>query len=105
MLRASGLCFFRKGGGLMQDDGFQREVLDRLIKIEAKLESWDNSKKQIYDNQREIIHLQEQAEQQQRDIDELRDRNKWLGRTTAGAAVSAVISAIITAAFAAAQIG
>ena len=28
----------------MPDDGFQREVLDRLIKIEAKLESWDNSK-------------------------------------------------------------
>ena len=42
----------------MPDNNFEREVLDRLIKIEAKLESWDNSKKQIYDNQREIIHLQ-----------------------------------------------
>ena len=84
----------------MPDNGFEREVLDRLIKIEAKLESWDNSKKQIYDNQREIIHLQEQADQQQRDIDELRDRNKWLGRTTAGAAISAVVSTIIAAALA-----
>lgn len=82
----------------MPDNSFEREVLDRLIKIEAKLESWDNSKKQIYDNQREIIHLQEQADQQQRDIDELRDRNRWLGRTTAGAAISAVVSAIIAAA-------
>lgn len=85
----------------MPDNSFEREVLDRLIKIEAKLESWDNSKKQIYDNQREIIHLQEQAEQQQRDIDDLRDRNKWLGRATAGAAISAVISVIIAAVFAA----
>ncbi len=85
----------------MPDNSFEREVLDRLIKIEAKLESWDNSKKQIYDNQREIIHLQEQADQQQRDIDDLRDRNKWLGRATAGAAISAVISVIIAAVFAA----
>lgn len=81
----------------MPDNSFEREVLDRLIKIEAKLESWDNSKKQIYDNQREIIHLREQTEQQQRDIDELRDRNKWLGRTSAGAVITAVISAIMAA--------
>ncbi|MBD5456218.1 MAG: hypothetical protein HDR23_07065 [Lachnospiraceae bacterium] len=89
----------------MPDNSFEREVLDRLIKIEAKLESWDNSKKQIYDNQKEIIHLQEQNEQQQRDINELRDRNKWLGRTTAGAAISAVVSAVIAAALVVIQIG
>lgn len=89
----------------MPDNGFEREVLDRLIKIEAKLESWDNSKKQIYDNQKEIIHIQEQADQQQRDIDELRDRNKWLGRTTVGAAISAVVSTIIAAALVVLQMG
>ena len=89
----------------MSEVAFEREVLDRLIKIEAKLESWDNSKKQIYDNQRDIIHLQEQTEQQQRDIDELRDRNKWLGRTTVGAAISAVISTVIAAALAALHMG
>lgn len=89
----------------MSENSFEREVLDRLIKIEAKLESWDSSKKQIYDNQREIIRLQEQADQQQHDIDDLKDRNKWLGRTTAGAAISAVVSTIIAAAFAVAQMG
>lgn len=89
----------------MPDNTFEREVLDRLIKIEAKLESWDNSKKQIYDNQRDIIHLQEQNDQQQKDINDLTDRNKWLGRTTAGAAISAVISVIIAAAFAVLQMG
>lgn len=81
----------------MPDNSFEREVLDRLIKIEAKLEGWDSSKKQIYENQREIIKLHEQSEQQQRDIDELRDRNKWLGRTSVGAVITAVISAIIAA--------
>ena len=89
----------------MPDNTFEREVLDRLIKIEAKLESWDNSKKQIYDNQRDIIRLQEQNDQQQKDINDLTDRNKWLGRTTAGAAISAVISVIIAAAFAVLQMG
>lgn len=81
----------------MPDNSFEREVLDRLIKIEAKLESWDSSKKQIYDNQREIIRLQEQADQQQRDINELRERNKWLGRTSVGAAISAVVSIVMAA--------
>ncbi|MBD5546803.1 MAG: hypothetical protein HDQ97_05335 [Lachnospiraceae bacterium] len=89
----------------MPDNNFEREVLDRLIKIEAKLESWDSSKKQIYDNQRDIILLKEQTDQQQRDIDELRDRNKWLGRTTAGAAISAVVSAVIAAALVVLQMG
>lgn len=89
----------------MNENDFERQVLDRLIKIETKIESWNDSKKQIYDNQREIIHLKEQNDQQQRDIDELRDRNKWLGRTTAGAAISALISAVIAAAIAFAQMG
>lgn len=89
----------------MPDNSFEREVLDRLIKIEAKLESWDNSKKQIYNNQNDIIHLQEKTEQQQRDIDELRDRNRWMGRTTVGAAISAVISTVIAAALAVLHMG
>lgn len=89
----------------MPDNNFEREIIERLIKIETKLESWDSSKKQIYDNQREIIRLKEQEEQQQKEIDELRDRNKWIGRTTAGAAIGAFISAIISAAIAFAQMG
>lgn len=89
----------------MSDNSFEREVLDRLIKIEAKLESWDSSKKQIYDNQRDIIRLKEQVDQQEKEIYDLRDRNKWMGRTTAGAAIGAVVSAIVSAAIAFAQMG
>ncbi len=89
----------------MPDNNFEREVLDRLIKIEAKIESWDSSKKQIYDNQNEIIQLKEQTKQQQKDIDELRDRNKWLGRTSTGAVISAVISAAVAAVMAMLQMG
>lgn len=81
---------------------FEREVLDRLIQIEAKIGSWDSAKKQVYDNQREIIKLWEQTQHQQADIDELKEGNKWLKRTTAGAVITAltsVVVAIIMAAF------
>lgn len=77
---------------------FEREVLDRLIKIEARLESWDSSKKQVYENQREIIKLQEQNAQQQKELEELKEGNKWLKRTTGGAAVTAVVSGVVAVA-------
>lgn len=75
-------------------DDFEREVLDRLIQIEAKIGSWDSAKKQVYDNQREIIKLWEQNQHQRADVDELKEGNKWLKRTTAGAVITALVSAI-----------
>lgn len=81
----------------MPDNTFEREVLDRLIKIEAKLEGWDRSKQQIYDNQRDILKLTEQSDRQEEDIKEMKDRNKWLSRTAVGAIISAAVSMIAAA--------
>ncbi len=81
----------------MPEKSFEQEVLERLIKIEMKLESWDSSKKQIYDNQKDIIKLKEQTVQQGKDIEDLQDRNKWLSRTSAGAVIGAIASAVIAA--------
>ena len=41
----------------MSETTFEREVLDRLTKIEAKLDSFDAAKKKTYDNENEIIPL------------------------------------------------
>lgn len=76
--------------------GFEREVLDRLIKIEAKIESWDSSKAQIYENQRKIIQLEEKNDQQQKEIDELKDKNKWMNRTSWGAILTGAGSIIVS---------
>ena len=73
---------------------FEREVLERLIKIETKLESWDSSKAQIYENQRNILTLKEQNKQQEAEIAEMQDKFKWLNRTTWGAVIAALVSIV-----------
>ena len=73
---------------------FEREVLERLIKIETKLESWDSSKAQIYENQRNILTLKEQNKQQETEIAEMQDKFKWLNRTTWGAIITALVSIV-----------
>ena len=42
----------------MAETTFEREVLDRLTKIEVKLDSFDAAKKMTYKNENEIIQLQ-----------------------------------------------
>ena len=39
----------------MSEVAFEREVLDRLTKIEVKLDSFDAAKKKTYDNENDII--------------------------------------------------
>lgn len=74
---------------------FEREVLERLIKIETRLESWDKSKNQIYQNQREIISLKEQTAQQGREIVEMQGKFTWMNRTAWAAIITAVGSIIV----------
>jgi hypothetical protein len=75
----------------MGESTFEREVLDRLTKIEVKLDNYDKLKEQVYENQRSIIKILEKDEQQQQQINELEDRNKWLSRAIAGACITAII--------------
>jgi Protein of unknown function (DUF1267). len=79
----------------MGESTFEREVLDRLTKIEVKLDSYDKIKDQVYENQRNIIKSAEKSEQQQQQIDELRETNKWLTRAIAGACITAIIGLIV----------
>lgn len=78
----------------MGESTFEREVLDRLTKIEVKLDSYDKIKDQVYDNQRNNIKLNEKIEQQQQQINELRETNKWLSRAIAGACIAGIIGIV-----------
>ena len=74
---------------------FEREVLDRLTKIEAKLDSFDAAKKKTYDNENDIIRLNGDVEGLKERVNQLEDSNKWLARTLAAATITAVVGVVV----------
>lgn len=78
----------------MSETTFEREVLDRLTKIEAKLDSFDAAKKKTYDNENEIIRLDGDVDGLKRRISQLEDSNKWMARTLAAAIITSVVGIV-----------
>lgn len=69
------------------EKGFEREVLDRLTKIETKLDDYNTMKKKTDDAHNLSI-------QNERDIDEIKDKIKWLSRTIVGAIIAGIVGLI-----------
>lgn len=78
----------------MSEVAFEREVLDRLTKIEVKLDSFDAAKKKTYDNENDIIVLKGEVKNQENRISDLEDSNKWLFRTTVGAVIVSIVAIV-----------
>lgn len=85
-----------------QEKDVMLEILERLTKIETKIDSYSDAKKKTYDNEKEIIKLKGDIEVlenengvQNREIAELKEKNKWLFRTTAGAVITGLVGIII----------
>lgn len=76
----------------MSEVAFEREVLDRLTKIEVKLESFNAAKAKTYEN--EIIRLKDEVKNQGDRIVKLEDSSKWLHRTTAGAVIGSLVAIV-----------
>lgn len=70
------------------EKGFEREVLDRLTKIEAKIDDYNA----IKSKSDEAYNLSRQNE---KDIDEIKDKIKWISRTVAASIITIVIGAIV----------
>ena len=97
-------------GMMEQEKDVMLEILERLTKIETKIDSYSDAKKKTYDNEKEIIKLKGDIEVlkgensvQNREIAELKEKNKWLFRTTAGAMITGLVGIII--AFVSAGVG
>ena len=75
---------------------FEREVLDRLIKIEEKLDGYNNAKIKTYENEKEILRIQNELEDVQKTVADLTESNKWLFRTVVAAIVTAAIGILVT---------
>lgn len=67
---------------------FEREVLERLTKIETKLDDYANFREKT----EEAYSL---SKQNKNDIDEINEKIKWLSRTILGALITGVIGIIV----------
>jgi tetrahydromethanopterin S-methyltransferase subunit B len=70
------------------EKGFEREVLERLAKIETKIDDYTN----IKDKTEEAHTL---SRENRKDIDEINDKIKWITRTIAGTIISGLIGILI----------
>lgn len=72
--------------GIMEQS-FEREVLDRLTRIETKIEDYNNIKEKT-----EEAYVKSRANE--KDIAEINDKIKWITRLVAGAIITGVIGVI-----------
>lgn len=75
---------------------FEREVLGRLIKIEGKLDGYNNAKVKTYENEKEILRIKNDLEDVQKTVADLTESNKWLFRTVVAAIIVAAIGLLTT---------
>ena len=85
-----------------KEENVMLEILERLTKIEAKLDGYNDAKHKTYDNEKELIKLKADVAALEKDnsiqnaeIMELKDKNKWMFRTTAGALITGLIGILI----------
>lgn len=69
------------------EKGFEKEVLERLTKIETKLDDYGNFREKT----EEAYSLSKTNE---KDIAEINDKIKWLTRTITGAIIAGVIGIV-----------
>lgn len=67
---------------------FEREVLERLTKIETKLDDYGNMREKT----EEAYSISKKNE---KDIEEINERIKWITRTVAGAFITGIIGIVI----------
>ena len=67
---------------------FEREVLERLTKIETKLDDYGNMREKT-----EEAHSL--SKQNEKDIEEIQEKIKWLSRTIVGALITGVIGIVV----------
>jgi len=69
------------------DNKFETEVLSRLAVIESKLDDYNNIKAKT-----EEAYVKSRANE--KDINEIQEKIKWLSRTIAGALITGIIGII-----------
>ncbi len=75
-------------GGYIREKEFEREVLDRLKTIEVKIDDYNKIKDKTED-------AFVKSKENEKEIDEIKDKIKWLTRTIGATIIGLVIAAIV----------
>ena len=70
------------------EKSFEREVLDRLAIIETKLDDYNSIKGKVEESS--VL-----SKSNEKDINEIKDKIRWLTRTITGAIISALAGILI----------
>lgn len=78
----------------MGETTFEREVLDRLTRIETKTDGLDELKKVVYQNRDDIRENNNEIENLKKQMEETKEKNKWWFRTISSAIVVSIVGLI-----------
>lgn len=85
------------------DEKLLNEVVQRLTRIEVKLEEIVTLKRDVQDNRKELelirqrmVELETKGEQQRKELDQIFDNSKWISRAVIGALITSTVAIIFT---------
>ena len=78
-----------------QGGNIYNEIIQRLTKIEVKLDNVEGIKKDVDQTKLDINSLKIKDEEQQNMIEELKDKNQWMTRTIIAGLITAAIGIIV----------
>lgn len=73
---------------------FEWQVMERLIKIEEKLDGYVEFKKRFYEAERHIGKVSDDLQDDEKRIEKLEQRNQWIARTAVGAVITSLVGII-----------
>ncbi len=77
-----------------EQKSFEWQVMERLIKIEDKLDGYVEFKKRFYEAERQIGRAADDLKDAEKRIDNLEQRNQWLSRTVTAAVITSLIGIV-----------
>ena len=74
---------------------FEWQVMERLIKIEDKLDGSVEFKKRFYEAERKVELVADDLKDAEKRIEDLEQHNQWLSRTVAAAIITSLVGVIV----------
>lgn len=75
-------------------ESFEMQVMERLTRIEEKLDGYSDFKKRFYDAEKELAIAKDDIQENKDRINQLESRNQWLARTVVAAIITSLVGVI-----------